>query len=624
MTDKTYLCTNCKEILHEDNEELHCKVCNNIIIKKSGYYNFLKGNSSKKYFIEKHVIEFLLEEINKNGYNLGTNNFIKKYPMFKMKFLDPRFDQSVDSIFHCIGKNNHRCLVLGSSFGNKVEILSHMFDKVYSIETMEEMLIFQNKRFFEAGITNIISLKSEIEKLPFIEDFFDLIVIEDTFLDFIESYSKKQNNSMITILDEVKRVLNHGGCVCFGLENNLKYNLLFGNNKTKKRKNKNYLGLKEFSKLIKNRGFQSKIYWALPSIEKPYFSSNIEDGLAIKWYFQNYRNFIKGTKNQLKYTIFFKIFSKFNQKIIKFLTRKFAPYFIYYCYKENIPDSIEDYILKETNFSSCFSVSRRIKTVFVLVNNLGKAKYIVHFKRYGKDFPKKIPLVERIFPNMANPNNRIWMEEWKNGRTLNPFNSNEIIYAISWLFKFQNNSSQDRLTNDDLEEEISMIKENLQKRENLNKIQYNEWLNDYKKFLENNIIKKTAQHGDFAYANVLYDPETNNISPVDWENYSSKGSPFNDFAGFIIRFMMQSSTNEIESFREKIQDKKKFKDLIINIKKISDKHFKCNIDINLIIRYAILKKVAELIKIEKDSANTYIELLHILENNNFTLDRDEN
>ena len=62
---------------------------------------------------------------------------------------------------------------------------------------------------------------------------------------------------------------------------------------------------------------------------------------------------------------------------------------------------------------------------------------------------------------------------------------------------------------------------------------------------------------------------------------------------------------------------------MFEIEKLLDEHFKCNIDINLIIRYAVLKKVAELIKIKKESANTYIELLKILENKNFKSYRNE-
>ena len=620
MQNIGYLCKNCNEIFYYENKKLYCKKCNNVVEYKNGHYNFEINNSIEKCSIEKTKIKFLLEEIEKNGYNLSVKNFLKKYSEFKIKFLDPKFDQSVDSIFHCLGKNNEKCLVLGSGFGNKVEILSNIFDQVYSIETMEELLIFQNIKFMEAKIANVILLKSGIKEIPFINNFFDLVIIEESFFDLIKFDSNNQKNSKIIIFEEIKRILNQNGCLCFGLKNYSKYNFLFKNNIIK---NKNGVNLSRISKLIKNSGFHTKIFWVLPSIEKPYFSSNIDDGLAIKWYFKNFKNFIKETKNQLKYTIFLKIFSKFSQNIIKILIKKFAPYFIFYCYKENIPNSIENYILKETNFSSCFTISRRIKTVFILLDNLGKAKYIVHFKRFGKDFPNNIPSVERIFPNMANPKNRIWMERWKEGRRLNPLNSNEIIQSLLWLFKFQNNSFQDRFTENELKKEIIMIKENLSKRENLNIIQYNEWIEDYKKFLTKNIIRKSAQHGDFSYANILYNPKTNNINLVDWENYISVGSPFRDFATFIIRIMMQSSTNEVKSFKEKIQNRKEFNDLIKKIQKLLNEHFKCNIDINVIIRYSILKKTADLIFNEKESANTYIELLKILENNNFVKYKEE-
>ena len=183
MKNTEYLCKNCNEIFYYENKKLYCKKCNNVVEYKNGHYNFEINNSIEKCSIEKTKIKFLLEEIEKNGYNLSVKNFLKKYSEFKIKFLDPKFDQSVDSIFHCLGKNNEKCLVLGSGFGNKVEILSNIFDQVYSIETMEELLIFQNIKFMEAKIANVILLKSGIKEIPFINNFFDLVIIEESFFD---------------------------------------------------------------------------------------------------------------------------------------------------------------------------------------------------------------------------------------------------------------------------------------------------------------------------------------------------------------------------------------------------------------------------------------------------------
>ncbi len=613
-----FCCTKCKEILQNNNEELTCKKCNMVYQSKNGYYDFSIENQNEKYSIPKNYVDELLKEVNNNGYELGTGKFVKNHLSFKSKFLDPRFDQGVDSIFHCIGKNNQRCLVLGSGLGNKVEILSHIFNEVYSVETMKELLIFQNKRFQNTGLNNISCVKSEIKTLPFTNDFFDLVVLGSTFSEFVQYYSEKKENSITLFLDEIKRVLKSGGCACFDIENQSRFNLFLGkNNFSPYEKRKRALGHNEYSKIFKNIGFKLKTCWVLPSLEKPYFSSNIEDDLAIEWYLHNFKNFLKGTKIQLKYRIFYKIFSKFDKKIIKLLTKKYAPSFVYYCYKEKITESIEDFILKETNFTSCVTISRRIKTVFVLLNNFGKAEYIIHFRRFGKEFPNKIPLIKRIFPKMANPDSRIWMEKWKDGRTLNPFNSNEVIKAIQWLFDFQDNSLQDRLTINDFQEEINMIKENITKIKGLDKIEYQNWLEEYKKFIEKNEIKKTAQHGDFAYANMLYNSKTNKISLIDWENYSSKGSPFRDLIGFIIKRMMVSSTNESNAFEYNIKDNVDFKKVMIEIHELTEKHFKCNVDINLLLKYSILKKVAELIRDKKDSCYAYIKLLHIVEKNNF-------
>jgi len=508
-----------------------------------------------------------------------------------------------------------RCLVLGSGLGNKVEILSHVFDEVYSVETMDELLMFQNKRCNEANLTNVIYVKSKIETLPFTDNFFDLIILGTSFSEFMQ-YNAEQANST-KILNEIKRILKTGGCACFDILNQTRYNFIFGKDYTvSNEREMKRLGYDEFSQIFKNIGFKLKTFWVLPSSDRPYFSTNIEDGLAIKWYLKNFKSFLKETKIQWKHQIFYRVFPLFGEKISKHLTKKFAPHFVFCCYKEKISESLEDYILKQTDYTSCVTNSRRIKTVFILLNKSGKPEQIVHCKRYGGKFPAKISFINRVFPKMANTNERIWIENWKDGRTLNPTNNNEIIEAIKWLIKFQDDSVQDRLVKNDIIDDINMMKDKMKKFDELNKNNYKNWLKEYEEFILENDIKKTAVHGDFWYTNMLYDIKHKKVNLIDWENYKLIGNPFVDLITFIIRLMMLSSTNEVQMFKTKMNDNGNFKKLMLQICNLINNHFKCNVDVILLIKIVILRTVTLNIKYKNDAYYTYSKLLHIIEKNN--------
>ena len=91
---------------------------------------------------------------------------------------------------------------MGSGLGNKVEILSHVFNEVYSVEIMNELLIFQNIRFENAKLNNVSCVKSKIETLPFSNNFFDLVVLGSKLSEFMQYYSEKNENSINLFLDE--------------------------------------------------------------------------------------------------------------------------------------------------------------------------------------------------------------------------------------------------------------------------------------------------------------------------------------------------------------------------------------------------------------------------------------
>jgi ubiquinone/menaquinone biosynthesis C-methylase UbiE len=608
-----YCCIDCKNVLEENLNSLNCKKCNHGYYIKDEYVDFSDNNIYDKE-ISKNTIKELLIEIEKNKYDDGIKKFVKKYPSLKSKLINTKYDQSMDSIFHGLGENN-RCLILGSNVGNGVEILSHIFKTVYSVETNEDLLIFQKKRCLNEKINNVKFIRSSLEKLPFQENYFDLIIFGNTFFQFMESYFEQFN--LKKMLEEIKKILKVGGCVSLNVENKSKISELIFDKKNGKTNVQ--LRYEDCLQIFNDLDFKTKSYWVLPSLDRPYFSTNIEDRIATKWYLKNFKFFIKGTKIKWKYQIFYKIFSLFDKRIISYLTKKFMPHFVFCCYKEKISTSLEDNIFRETGYSNCIFNSRRIKNVFILLDKKGRSKKIVHCKRYDHQFQKKISIVKRVFPKMSNPEESIWMEDWKRGETLNPFKKIEVISAVEWLLTFQKETMQEKLTNQEILTDTKKIKDNLIKFEELNKPIYHKWLENYEKFLMENNIKKTAVHGDFWYTNMLYDKKRKKVEVVDWENYKISENPFIDLITFLIRLMMLSSSDEVETFKSKLYTDKNFKRVFNKINHLVNEHFQCEVDLILLIKVAILKIVLKNIVFKNDAYITYNKLLHILKNNQNTI-----
>ena len=106
--------------------------------------------------------------------------------------MNTQYDKSVDIIFHGVGNNYLRCLDIKSELGNKAEILSNIFKQVYTIEFDDDYIELQKKRFEERKCQNISITKCDLLKLPFPDDFFDMILcngVLENITKFIKSFS---------------------------------------------------------------------------------------------------------------------------------------------------------------------------------------------------------------------------------------------------------------------------------------------------------------------------------------------------------------------------------------------------------------------------------------------------
>ena len=234
-------------------------------------------------------------------------------------------------------------------------------------------------------------------------------------------------------------------------------------------------------------------------------------------------------------------------------------------------------------------MSRHEKILYFLLNTKGEIEKGVYFKRYGYEMPNKIKFFERKFPNVKPPSERIWIVDWLKGRASNPENENEIIAIIDWLVEFQKKTKLRIMSKDDAIRETMFIRKGLEHFGYENADKYYKLLEQYKKYIEKNQINMTPVHGDFWFPNLLYDHETNNINVIDWEGYSEKGNPYEDFMWFLCNFMGLSSANPILKFRECLAGHGEISRTIEHIKYRIDSHFGFKLDYSLLFSINLMK-----------------------------------
>ena len=593
-----YNCPECKEkLLHVENK-LHCNNClcdyehkNDCTIFKNQNLSYASDNNQS--------IKELLAEIKDNNFETAVEKFLISNHELSSQLVNTQYDKSVDIIFHGVGNNYLRCLDIKSELGNKAEILSNIFKQVYAIEFDDDYIELQKKRFEERKLQNISITKCDLLKLPFPDDFFDMILcngVLENITKFIKSYN--QSEAQKQFVEELKRVINDDGCIIFGVNNNGGLRTKWKGSNEESASSPEIISNQKFSNytsVFENSGLRTKSFWVLPSYDIPYYSGEINDNVALKGFFRNLSIFIaamRGGRRQGKIReIMLSLFRNLNYPFIKPMVKKFSSSFVFCCWKKDNLNSLENWIKEETGYRNLIRMSRHEKILYVLLNTKGEIEKGVYFKRYGYEMPNKIKFFERKFPNVKPPSERIWIVDWLKGRASNPENEKEVIAVIDWLVEFQKKTKLRIMSKDDAIQETMFIKKGLDHfgYENANK--YYKLLEQYEKYIEKNQINMTPVHGDFWFPNLLYDHETNNINVIDWEGYSEKGNPYEDFMWFLCNFMGLSSANPILKFRECLAGHGEISRTIEHIKNRIDSHFGFKLDYSLLLSINLMKRM---------------------------------
>jgi SAM-dependent methyltransferase len=624
--------------MHDSNGHF-CKKCGNLYTLETGYVDFVQDPNFYAGEVSKMDMQNLLRNIDLVGYNDALSSFFEVYPALRNYIVDHR---RADWIAHCISRNNERCLDIGSGLGNISETLSHIYHEMYSLEAVKERIEFQRRRFENSGRTNITLVRGNALELPFPDDYFDLVVCNGV-LEWIGMLNKKvcPRQAQISFINEVKRVLNNKGCLYIGIENRfgiqyllgqrdhsgLKFTSIiprrladilvrkfgpeggiygganlsskqgteYGKEHTSKKplkKDRGYhtftYSLRGYHSLLKQAGFSSfKSYWVFPSYQVPSFSGKLGDSIAIKGFLHFTRSI-----NLPRFKMAIPILEKVDKHILSFFTSLLIPSFLFYCYKENIPESFEEILTKNSAVKSMSTFSGDKDLCYVLYDAKGKPSNVGRLQRYGYGLPNTTPRYDKRGPWFGMSHERGWIENWIQGRRLKPLTLTESRAAINWLIEFQERTrSSNMMSRDEIHFEVESIRQNLLTLPHLYTIEYERWLDDYELYVSQQEIHRPSEHGNFFHSNILFNSKSQVTEVIDWKHFRSKGDPFFDFILFLIYSCMADVSYKHcqDSFEQNLSGHGKYSKILFKMQELIGNYFNFELDMQRLIRFVLLR-----------------------------------
>jgi ubiquinone/menaquinone biosynthesis C-methylase UbiE len=606
--DTKLSCPRCKTSLNLGISSYHCSNCHKSYPIRDQYVDFL-GEEVDFYAgeLSQNDMRKLIEKIDSLGYSEGLRRLYVDYPYLREYIGE---DKRGDWICHCFSSrnnNNRRCLDIGSGLGNLSEMLSHYYDEVYSLEAVPERIEFQKRRFKNSNVSNVTVVRGNALELPFPDDYFDLVVCNGV-LEWVGTMNtdRPPREVQLSFLREVKRVLSDKGCLYIGIENRFgraanflvkRYGRSGGMYRdTSKRENKkewrvgyrtyNTYSIKGYNSLFREAGFKFKSYWAFPSYNKPLYSARLNDGVALK-------GAVKYIGSLIRFKTIFSIIEKFDSRILSLLANAITPSFLFYCYKNEIQESVDDIITDAAQLRSYFITGDGHNIRYLLYHkNGGTPSKVAQVRRYSNEIPQVIPFYNKEAPSAKQPQESIWFEEWLQGRRINPASLEEAMLAVEWLFDFQNKTKTTIMTQEDVSLEIAEIRRELLNLPMFNAADVEKWLNDYYILSQKLNIVKSAQHGDFFWGNILFDPKTKQLHVIDWEYYKENSNPLFDFVLFVIT-AMKLPNDSPEDFRNNLSGRGQLSPVVLRaLIARAKEHFGAEFDLNILMPYALLRYVS--------------------------------
>jgi SAM-dependent methyltransferase len=452
--DTKLSCPTCKTSLNPGISSYDCSNCHKSYPIRDGYVDFL-GQVVDFYAgeLSQNDMRKLIEKIDSLGYSEGLRRLYLKYPHLKRYIEDKRRGDWICHCFSSRNNNNIRSLDIGSGLGNLSEMLSHHYDEVYSLEPVTERIEFQKRRFKNSNVNNVTIVRGNALELPFPDDYFDLVVCNGVleWVGIMNNTARPPREVQLSFLQEVKRVLSDKGCLYIGIENRFSLGYMLGQpdhsglrytsliprgvanflvkkygrsggvyRDTSNRENeKEWRGyrtytysIKGYNSLLSEAGFKFKSYWAFPSYNHPLFSARVNDRVALKGFLQYF-----GSRTR-RFKRIFSIIGKFDSRILSLIANAITPCFLFYCYKNDIQESIDDIITDAAQLTSYCTTGDGHNIRYLLYNTDGGGggggtpSKIAQVRRYSNEIPQVIPYYNKEVPSAKQPQERIWFEDW--------------------------------------------------------------------------------------------------------------------------------------------------------------------------------------------------------------------
>jgi hypothetical protein len=287
----------------------------------------------------------------------------------------------------------------------------------------------------------------------------------------------------------------------------------------------------------------------------------------------------------------FSIIEKFDNRILSLIANAVTPSFLFYCYKNEIQESIDDIITDAAQLKSYCTIGDASNIRYLLYDTDGMLSKIAQVRRYSNEIPEVIPFYNKKLPSAKRPQERIWLEDWVPGRRINPLSTEEAILVVEWLFNFQNKTRSTIMTQRDVTLEIAEIRRGLSNLPMLSTLNIENWLNDYQILSQKLNIAKAAQHGDFWHDNIVFDPNTKELHVIDWEYYKENANPLYDLVFFVVN-AMQLPNNSAKDFKNNLSGNGRFSPVLGKLLARAKEHFGAEFDLDILMPYALLRFIS--------------------------------
>lgn len=228
LSSLNIVCPLCREGLLESIEEISCARCERKWPLKDGIPHFIDSN---RYWGEPGISQEVAQNINEEARKRNWHEVLKEHALLAVRQNYTFINDLSRARWHQLLKlpGNSVVLDLGAGTGTISQALSEHYGQIFSIERVEERVEFMRIRFKQEKCENITIIKSDIDQIPFPENYFDLIVLNGV-LEWLP-FSKPQDNprkAQIGYLKALKKLLKPGGTIYIGIENRYNYSLFLG------------------------------------------------------------------------------------------------------------------------------------------------------------------------------------------------------------------------------------------------------------------------------------------------------------------------------------------------------------------------------------------------------------